>query len=80
MAENRIERSNCRFAVQQASDGRSFLVVQLYQDTIPSLRKVILGFDLLEGMRAKEAKKLAETLNEHVLDMFVTISEKPGEA
>jgi len=35
---------------------------------------------LLEGMRAKEAKKLAETLNEHVLDMFVTISEKPGEA
>ena len=76
MAEKRTERSNCRFTVQQASDGKPFLAVQLYQDTIPALREVLFGFDLLGGTRLDEAKKLAEMLNEHVLDMFVTMREK----
>lgn len=72
MAENGTERSNCRFMVQQASDGKPLLVVQLYQDTIPRLKDVLVGFDLLGGMRAEQARKLAEMLNEHVLDIFVT--------
>jgi len=29
----------------------------------------IVGFDLLGGTRVEAAKKLAETLNEHVLDI-----------
>jgi hypothetical protein len=33
MAEKKTERSNCRFTVQQASDGKPVLVVQLFQDT-----------------------------------------------
>jgi hypothetical protein len=75
MAEQKTERSNCRFAVQQASDGKSFLVVQLYQD-IPSLKGASIGFDLLGGTRVEAAKKLAEALNEHVLNMFVAVGEK----
>jgi hypothetical protein len=78
MAENKTERSNCRFTVQQASDGKPFLVVQLYQETIPALKGLVLGFDLLGGTRVEEAKKLAEVLNEHVLDMFVTCEGKGG--
>jgi hypothetical protein len=74
MADNKTERSNCRFTVQQASDGKSVLVVQLYQDTIPMLKGVSLGFDLLGGMSVEQVKKLAETLNEHILDIFVTAS------
>jgi hypothetical protein len=80
MAERKTERSNCRFTVQQASDGKPFLAVQLYQDTIPALREVLFGFDLLGGTRLDEAKKLAEMLNEHVLDMFVTMREKAAGA
>jgi hypothetical protein len=72
MAEKKTERSNCRFTVQQASDGKPFLAVELYQDTIPRLKEVIVGFDLLGGMRVEDARKLAEMLNEHVLDIFVT--------
>ena len=72
MAESKTERSNCRFTVQQANDGKPILVVQLYQETIPMLKEVVLGFDLLGGMRVDQAKKLAEMLNEHVLDIFVT--------
>ena len=72
MAEKKTERSNCRFTVQQVSDGKHLLVVQLYQDTIPILKGALFGFDLLGGTRVEDAKKIAETLNEHVLDMFVT--------
>jgi hypothetical protein len=71
MAETKTERSNCRFTVQQ-SDGKSVLVVQLFQDTIPILKGMSFGFDLLGGTRIEEARKLAEMLNEHVLDLFVT--------
>jgi hypothetical protein len=76
MAEPKTERSNCRFTVQ-GSDGKPLLVVQLYQDTIPALKGASFGFDLLGGARVETAKKLAEMLNEHVLDMFVTTGGKP---
>ncbi|HKM48234.1 MAG TPA: hypothetical protein VJX69_11635 [Terriglobales bacterium] len=72
MAEKKTERSNCRFAVERASDGKPILVVELFQDTIPMLRQVLIGFELLGGMRIEDGKKLAEMLNEHVLDLFVT--------
>ena len=72
MAEQKTERSSCRFSVQQASDGKPLLVVQLYQDTVPALKGASLGFDLIGGTRLEEAKTLAEALNDRVLDMFVT--------
>lgn len=75
MAEKKTERSNCRFTVQ-GSDGKPLLVVQLFQDTIPALKGASFGFDLLGGTRVEAAKKLAEMLNEHVLDMFMTTGEK----
>jgi hypothetical protein len=76
MAEKKTDRSACRFTVQQARDGKPFLAVQLYRDTIPVLREVSFGFDLLRGTQVEEAKKLAEMLNEHVLDMFVKTGRK----
>jgi len=72
MAEQKTERSNCRFAVQQSSNGKPLLVVQLYHDTIPALKGALVGFDLLGGTPVEAAKKFADMLNEHVLDMFVT--------
>ena len=44
------------------------LVVQLYRDSISLLKGTTLGFDLLGGVNAEQAKKLAEMLNEHVLE------------
>ena len=77
--EKNTERSNCHFAVERASDGKPILVVQLYQDAIPILREVLLGFDLLGGTQLEQAKELAEMLNERVLDFFVTVKDKSGE-
>jgi len=68
----KTERSNCRFTVQQAADGRSVLVINFYQNTISSLKNNVIGFDLLGGLPIATARKLAETMNEHILDLFVT--------
>jgi hypothetical protein len=46
--------------------------VQLYQETITRLGGAVVGFDLLGGMHPDQAQKLAQLLNEHVLDLFVT--------
>jgi len=72
MPPKQTERSNCRFLVQQAPDGKPFLALQLYHDTIPALRAATIGFELLGGTRIEEANKLADMLNERVLEIFVT--------
>jgi hypothetical protein len=71
----KTERSNCRFQVEKAPDGKSMLVVHLYHQTIPGLKDAKLGFGLLGGLLPEAAKKLADTLNDQVLDMFVTTKQ-----
>ena len=73
-------RSNCQFVVQQTPDGKVVVVVQLLHQTIPSLQNSVVGFDLLGGTRAEQAKKLVDLLNEYVLGVFVTVTEKGGTA
>ena len=75
MAAAKIHRSNSSFLVQQAPDGKATIIVRLYQDTIPILKNVVIGFDLLGGTQPEQAKKVAELLNGHVLDVFVTGTE-----
>jgi len=68
----KTERSNCRFTVEQSADGRPVLLISLYQDTISSLKNSVIGFDLLGGLPLATARKLADTMNENILDLFVT--------
>jgi hypothetical protein len=72
MQDGKTERSNCSFTVQQTPEGKPILVMQFYQESILQLQGAVVGFDLLGGTQPDRAKKLAEMLNEHVLDMFVT--------
>ena len=80
MPETKTTRSNCRFLVQQTPDGKVVVMVQLLHDTIPALNKAVVGFDLLGGTRLEQAKKLSDLLNEYVLDVFVTVTEKGATA
>jgi hypothetical protein len=75
MSTTKTQRSNCRFVVQQSPDGKPLIMVQLYQSTIPALEKATVGFDLLGGTRVEHARNVADLLNEHVLDLFVTLTE-----
>ena len=72
---DKTERSNCRFSIQQAADGRPVLVISLYQNTISSLKNSVIGFDLLGGLPLATARKLADTMNENILDLFVTTEQ-----
>jgi hypothetical protein len=76
MPETKTQRSNCRFVVQRTPDGKPVVIIELYQDTIPNLNRVSIGFDLLGGTKEGQAKKVADLLNEHILDVFVTEKEK----
>jgi len=61
-----------------AAGGKPFLAVQLYRDTIPVLREVSFGFDLLRGTQVEEAKNLAEMLNEHTREGFAEGLSRSG--
>jgi hypothetical protein len=73
MSQTTTNRSNCRFLVQQTSDGKAIVIVQLLHETIPALPNAVVGFDLLGGTRVEQAKRIADLLNEYVLDLFVTV-------
>ena len=49
--------------------------MQPFHDTIAPLRHAVLGFGLLAGTTSQQAKRITETLNEFVLEAFVTISD-----
>jgi hypothetical protein len=74
MSTTKTDRSNCRFLVQQNSDGKPVVMVQLLHQTIPALRDTTMGFGLLGGIRSEDAKKLVDLLNEYVLDIFTTVN------
>jgi hypothetical protein len=80
MPETRTDRSNCQFVVQQATDGKPVVMVQLSHETIPALKSAVVGFDLLGGTGFEQAKKLADLLNEYVLNVFVTVTDKRAQA
>jgi len=69
------ERGSCKFTVQQVEGGKQAIVVQTFHDNISVLRHAELGFNLLSGTTSEQAKKMAEMLNEYVLEAFLTISD-----
>ena len=75
MTETRTERGSCKFIVQQVEGGKQAIVVQSFHDNIAPLKHAVLGFTLLSGIPSEQAKKIAETLNEYVLEAFVTLSD-----
>ncbi len=80
MSQTKTERSNCQFVVEQTPEGKAVVMVQLLHETIPALKNAIMGFDLLGGTRLEQAKKLADALNEYVLNVFLTAPEKSAQA
>jgi hypothetical protein len=75
MTDTQTERGSCRFTVQQVEGGKQAIVVQTFHDSIGPLRHATLGFNLLSGTTSEQAKKMAEMLNEYVLEAFLTISD-----
>jgi hypothetical protein len=76
MAEIRTERGACRFAVHKGQDQQPIISLQLFHNTVSVLNNATVGFDLLGGTTAEQEKKVADMLNERVLNVFVSLTDK----
>jgi hypothetical protein len=74
MPDTKTERGSCRFVVQ-FNEGKPQIVVQRFHDSISVLKNSVLGFNLLSGLTKEQATKVADVLNEHVLELFVTLAQ-----
>jgi len=68
----KIERSGSRFVAANGDDGRPFIRLELFHDTIPSLKTIAVGFDLLSGTTLEQARNLVDAMNERIIGVAVT--------
>ena len=49
--------------------------MQTFHGSISLLRDAVIGFNMLGGISPEQAKKVADMLNEHILDLFVSVTK-----
>ncbi len=74
MNKLRVERGPCRFIAEKDQSGKSLIQVKLFHGTVSLLNNTSLSFSVLGGISLEQAKKVAEILNENVLDICVSMS------
>jgi hypothetical protein len=65
------ERSGVRFSVQPA-EGKPFIELNLFHDTVPSLKFLSIQFEMLAGVTSEQARVLVEAMNERIVGIVVT--------
>ena len=76
MSDLRIERGTCRFVAKKDEGGRPTITLQFFRETVSVLNHAALSFNLLGGLTLEQAKKLADALNENVLDASLAVSSE----
>ena len=76
MPDTRVERGTCRFVASKGEGGRPEITLDFFHGTVWILNHAVLTFNLLGGLTLDQAKKLADALNENVLDASVQVSSK----
>jgi hypothetical protein len=71
MATTKVERAGVGFGLAR-QDGLIVLEVHPHHDVIVALRGIKVGFELLNGIAAEQAKKILTVLNENVIGVLVT--------
>jgi hypothetical protein len=74
MPEARTERGTCRFVAAEGQGGKPVIGVELFHGIVSVHTHATLSFNLLGGMSLERAKRMAETINDSVLDLSVTLS------
>jgi hypothetical protein len=70
----RKERSGSRF-VARTEEGKTVIELELFHDTVPALKPLSLGFELLSGTTLDQAKKLVDVMNERIVGIVVAPKE-----
>jgi len=71
----RPDRSGSRFIVAQNDDGKPFIQLELFHDTVPGLRALSVGLELLSGTTPEQVKILVDAMNERIVGVVVTPRE-----
>jgi hypothetical protein len=76
MTDSRTKRGTCRFFAEKSEGGKPRIRVQVFHASVPLLNRAELSFNLLSGLSLEQAQKIANDLNENVLDLSVTLSSE----
>jgi hypothetical protein len=68
----RAERSGCRFVVAKTAEGKPVITLELFHDTVSQLKSFTVGFEMLGGLPAEQAKTLVDSMNERIVGVVVT--------
>jgi len=68
---NKLERGGCRFSVRNA-EGKPIIEMELFHDTVSRLADAKLTFEMLSGTTLEETRKLADAMNDRIIDVVVT--------
>jgi hypothetical protein len=68
----RIDRSGSRFVAAHSDDGKTLIRLELFHDTVPSLRSITIGFEVLRGTTPEQTRALVEAMNERIIGVAVS--------
>ena len=71
----KTERSGSRFVAAQTQDGALSIRLELFHDSVPSLKSLNVGFELLSGTTPAQLKALLDAMNERIVGTIVTPKE-----
>jgi len=72
MTTPQVERSGCRFKAVNGADGKPVIRMELFHQTVATLAGATVEFELLGGTSLAQAKNLADSANERILNVVVT--------
>ena len=67
----KTERSGSRFVVR-TDEGKPVIQLELFHDTVPGLRPLSVGFELLSGTTLDQARTLVDAMNERIVGIVAT--------
>jgi|KBSMisStaDraftv2_1062788.scaffolds.fasta_scaffold133970_1 hypothetical protein len=70
----RKERSGSRF-VARTDEDKTVIELELFHDTVPALKPLSVGFELLSGTTLTQAKTLVDAMNERIVGIIVAPKE-----
>jgi len=72
MTNSHVERSGCRLKAINGADGKPVIRMELFHQTVTLLAGATVEFELLSGTSLAQARTLADSANERILNVVVT--------
>ena len=66
------ERSGSRFVIVNTDDGVPLIRLELFHETVSSLKSLAIGFEMLGGTTLEQARILVDAMNERIVGVAVT--------